>query len=141
MPVPTQPGVASPDLSLSNCRLSGHSGRRGLAVGALLGVIACHRQTDPQTPLPPAFFVPAGARNVDYRQAQEVEQVVYQIDAAYPASPFLCELTRHLQTQQWRGLRQYPFAPDTASDLIRGWHDFTDSSRPPERRIHAWMAS
>lgn len=119
----------------------GQWGRRCLAVGALLGAIACHRQTDPQTPLPSAFFVPAGARNVDYRQAPEVEQVVYQIDAAYPASPFLCELTGHLQTQQWRGLRQDPLNPEIVSDLIRGWHDFTDISRPPERRVHAWMAS
>ncbi len=104
-------------------------------------ILGCQRQTDPPAPLAPTFFAPAGARNVDHHQAQEVEQVVYQIDAAYPSSPFLCELTRHLQTHQWQGLRQDPFAPESASDLIRGWHDFTDGTRQPETRVHAWMAS
>jgi hypothetical protein len=100
-------------------------------VGVLLGVmtvVACHWQTEPRVPLPPAFFVPAGARNVDHRQAEDFEQVTY------------CELTRHLQMQQWRGLRQDPFNPEYASDLIRGWHDFTDGTRQPDRQIHAWMA-
>src|SRR5437879_3371315 len=52
---------------------------------------SCQRRTAQQAPVPLAFFIPDGARNVEHRERQGIHEVSYEVDATYPASPFLCE--------------------------------------------------
>jgi hypothetical protein len=54
---------------------------------------ACQGRVGQQPAVPSAFFIPEGARTLQHRERGAVQEVSYEVDAAYPASPFLCELT------------------------------------------------
>jgi hypothetical protein len=114
-----------------------------LVILVLTGVAtfaSCQRRTAQQAPVPSAFFIPDGARNVEHRERQEIREVNYEVDVAYPASPFLCELTRHVDQHQWRGLREDALNAGLESSLVRGWGDYGNATRKPETHVHAWMA-
>jgi len=101
----------------------------------------CQRRTaQQQAPVPSAFFIPDGARNVEHQERQGIHEVSYEVDAAYPASSFLCELTQHLDQRQWRGLREDALNPGSESSLVRGWGDYGNATRQPETHVHSWSA-
>jgi hypothetical protein len=103
-------------------------------------VAGCERAAKQQGPLPSGLFIPTGARNVQHHERNGVREVSYDVEVAYPASPFLCELTQHLDDRQWRGLREDAFNPGLESGLVRGWTDFENGSRRPKTHVHGWMA-
>lgn len=111
-----------------------------LVVAGAVTFAACRQRTEQQAPIPPAFFVPDAARNVQHRERQRIHEVRYEVDAAYPASPFLCALTQHLDQRQWRGLREDALNQGSESSLVRGWGDYGNATRQPETRVHSWMA-
>jgi hypothetical protein len=107
-----------------------------------LALPACN-QRDPQqaqTPVPAGLYVPEGARNVQQRERQGIQEISYNVAAAYPASPFLCELTNYVDRQQWRGLREDALNPGSESSLVSGWGDYGNATRQPETHVHAWMS-
>lgn len=106
-----------------------------LVVGA-----ACQQRAAEQTPVPGAFLIPDGARNIQHRERQGLHEVSYELDAAYPASPFLCQLAQHLDQRQWRGLREDALNPGSESSLVKGWGDYGNATRQPETHVHSWMA-
>ena len=119
------------------------TGSLRLFLTVLVGVLpsaACQQRTEQQGPAPAAFFIPSGASNVQHRERQGIHEVSYQVEAAYPASPFLCELTSYLAAQQWRGLREDALNPGSDSSLVGGWSDYGNATRQPETHVHAWMA-
>lgn len=114
----------------------------GLFARILLVVVAgvaCQQRARGQAPVLGAFFIPDGARNVQHRERQGVQEVTYEVDAAYPASPLLCELAQHLDQRQWRGLREDALNPGSESSLVRGWGDYGNATRQPETHVHSWM--
>lgn len=113
-----------------------------LVILVLTGVVAfasCQRRAAQQAP-PSAFFIPNGAENIQHRERQGIQEVSYEVDAAYPASPFLCELTQHLDQRQWRGLREDALNAGSESSLVSGWGDYGNATRKPETHVHSWMA-
>jgi hypothetical protein len=74
------------------------------------------------------------------RERQGIHEVSYEVDAAYPASPFVCELTQHLDQRQWRGLRQDALNAGSESSLVRGRGDYGNATRKPETHVHSWSA-
>jgi hypothetical protein len=111
-----------------------------LVSAALASFASCQRRAAQQAPVPSAFFIPDGARNVEHQERQGIHEVTYNVDAAYPASSFLCELTQHLDQRQWRGLREDALNPGSESSLVRGWGDYGNATRQPETHLHSWMA-
>ena len=110
-----------------------------LLVGAMT-FVACQPRAEQEAPVPAAFFVPDGVRNLQQHERQGIRDISYEVDATYPASPFLCELTSHLDQQQWRGLREDALNPGLPSSLVRGWGDYGNATRQPETHVHAWMS-
>lgn len=109
-------------------------------MAAIVTSAACRQRTEQQAPLPSALFIPDGARNVQHRERQGVHEISYEVDAAYPASPFLCQLTQYLDQHQWRGLREDALNPGLGSGLARGWGDYGNATRQPETHVHSWLA-
>lgn len=101
---------------------------------------SCQRRTAQQAPVPSAFFIPDGARDVEHQERQGIHEVTYEVDALYPASPFLCELAQHLDQRQWRGLREDALNARSESSLVSGWGDYGDGTRKPETHVHSWNA-
>ena len=106
----------------------------------LVAGVDCQQRAQEQMPVPGAFFIPDGARNVQHRERQGIHEVGYELDAAYPASPFLCQLAQHLDQRQWRGLREDALNSGSESSLVRGWGDYGNATRQPETHVHSWMA-
>lgn len=109
-----------------------------IAIAATL--TACESAKTQQVQLPSGFFIPEGARQVQFYERDAVREVSYKLDVAYPASPFLCELTQHLDDGHWHGLREDAFNPGLESSLVRGWTNFGNASRRPETHVHSWGA-
>jgi len=109
-------------------------------MAVVVAFAACERRVEQQGPLPSAFFIPNGARDVQHRERQGSHEVSYEVDAPYPASPFLCELTQHMDQRQWRGLREDALNPGSESSLVRGWGDYGNATRKPETHVHSWSA-
>ena len=110
-----------------------------VVLAGALSVAACQRRATPQTEAPSTFFIAAEAKNVQRRERGGIQEVTYEIDAPYPASSFLCELTQDLDQRQWRGLRMDALNPGTESSLVRGWGDHGNASRTPQTHVHGWM--
>jgi hypothetical protein len=69
------------------------------------------------------LFIAAGARHVERMERGGIHEVTYEVDAAYPASSFLCELSAYLDQRHWRGLREDALNPGMPSSLVDGWGD------------------
>ncbi len=100
----------------------------------------CEAAQEQQSRVPSGFFIPEGARSVRHYDRDGVREVSYDVDVAYPASPFLCELTHHLDDRHWLGLREDALNPGLESSLVRGWTDFEDASERPDTHVHSWGA-
>jgi hypothetical protein len=112
-----------------------------VAIGFALTLAGCGRAEKQESkPLPSGFFSPEGARNVLHYERDGVREVSYELDVAYPASAFLCELTHHLDDRHWRGLREDALNPGLESSLVRGWTDFENASVRPATHVHSWIA-
>ena len=112
-----------------------------LCVLALLPACRAAAQREASKPQSAAFFIAPGAQKVEQREQDGVRDLNYGVATAYPAGPFLCELTHYLDGQQWRGLRESPFDPGARASLVSGWADYEDGTRQPNTHVHAWMSA
>jgi hypothetical protein len=122
--------------------------RQKLNVRARLGVVAvallaaCSRQpAAPQLHVPPQIVVPAGAYDIGSRELVDgTVGVGYRLHEPFPADGLLARVRGALPAPAWQPLERDWLHPDSPSSHQRGWSDFTDGTKSPSTRVHAWSA-
>jgi hypothetical protein len=115
---------------------------RGSAAGLTLALIAaCAGEPQELLEVPNSLFVPERATQVEYRDNNGAPGVAYSIQEPYPASAYLCDLSRHLERHRWRVLRPGVQALDdelAEQRASREWSTFADATRRPATQVHQW---
>ncbi len=68
------------------------------------------------------------------------QQVIYSIEAEYPAEEVLSFIKGELNKRGWKPLPQDFFNPDIPSSHQRGWTFFEDHTQKPWTGVYAWTA-
>ncbi len=68
------------------------------------------------------------------------QQVTYTCDAAYPAADVLAYISKELQVNDWKPLKDDFLNPGLASSNVRGWTDFEDGTKHPSTHVFQWVA-
>lgn len=89
----------------------------------------------------PSFFVVV-PQATDIRQSkfQGHDQLIYEVEAEYPASDVLRIINTRLKVGGWKPLKKDWLNPDIPSSQERGWSFFEDHSTHPETSVSAWQA-
>jgi hypothetical protein len=107
-----------------------------LAVMLLLG---CNASQDAKN-YSDSLIVVSGAQNIRYAKFNGTDQLLYEIKIQYPANAVLEELRKQLEIKGWSPLSEDYLNPGLPSSHIRGWSDFIDATKSPERKVHQWLA-
>ena len=89
----------------------------------------------------PSFFVVVPqATDIKQSKFQGHDQLLYEVEAEYPASEVLRIINTHLKAGGWKPLKKDWLNPDIPSSHVRGWTFFEDRSTHPETSVSAWQA-
>jgi hypothetical protein len=89
----------------------------------------------------PDYLVIAGsATNVKHIRAHGQDQVVYNVEAAYPASDVLKTINGRLERLGWIPLKEDFLNPGTPTSHVRGWQYFGDNSTEPRTSVRSWVS-
>ena len=89
----------------------------------------------------PSFFVVTrGATEVKQRRWQGEDQILYRIQASYPAADVLRTITVRLRQLGWKPLKEDWLNPGLPSSHVRGWTYFEDETTKPATSVRAWQA-
>ena len=87
-----------------------------------------------------SLIVAPGAQNIRYTKLYGTDQILYEIKAEYPAKAVLEEITKKLEKKGWKALPEDYLNPGLPSSHVRGWTDFIDGRKSPERKVYQWLA-
>lgn len=88
----------------------------------------------------PALVVLPGAIGVHAGRFRGTDQLQYKLAESYPAKPALSRISKELQSQGWKPLKEDYLNPGLPSSHVRGWTHFLDGSRQPVLEVRQWMA-
>jgi hypothetical protein len=87
-----------------------------------------------------SFFVVArGATEVKQNNSLGKDQIVYRIQAPYPAADVLRTITVRLEQRGWKPLKEAWLNPGLPSSHVRGWTYFEDDTTKPATSVRAWQ--
>jgi len=119
--------------------------RANLAMSLLASVCilssACYGQAASDDQHSDSLVVVSGGNNplfVTYSDGRQ--QVTYTCDAAYPAADVLAYISKELQVNDWKPLKDDFLNPGLASSNVRGWTDFEDGTKHPSTHVFQWTA-
>ena len=87
-----------------------------------------------------SLIVVPGAQKIRYAKLHGTDQILYEIKAGYPAKALLEEITKKLEIKGWKPLPEDYLNPGLPSSHVRGWTDFIDGTKSPERIVYQWLA-
>lgn len=67
------------------------------------------------------------------------DDVVYRLEAAFPARQALETLSKRLSDNGWRALETDILNPGIPTSNKGGWTNFVDGRTTPERRVYQWF--
>ena len=99
------------------------------------------QQSSHSADMRPSFFVvPSGATGVKQSRWQGHDQILYRIQASYPADDLLKTITARLNRSGWRPLKEDWLNPGLPSSHVRGWTYYEDETTKPPTSVRAWGA-
>lgn len=88
-----------------------------------------------------SFFVVAPlATEVRQTNFAGRDQIIYRVQADYPASSVLELIKNRLKTQGWKALKEDWLNPGIPSSHVRGWTYYEDQTTKPSTSVRAWQA-
>src|SRR5258708_34316396 len=86
------------------------------------------------------FVVAHGATEVKQSRWQGHDQILYHIQASYPAAEVARTITVRLRQLGWKPLKEDWLNPGMPSSHVRGWTYYEDESTKPATSVRAWGA-
>jgi hypothetical protein len=111
-----------------------------LTILSLFGVCCSPSKNDNPLKYSDALIVLKGAKGLFYSRFHGTDQLFYKINATYPANQEINGLYEKLEAKGWRPLKEDYLNPGLPSSHVRGWTDFIDGTKKPERQVHQWLA-
>jgi hypothetical protein len=68
------------------------------------------------------------------------QQVTYTCEAEYPAADVLAFISKELEVNDWKPLKDDFLNPGSASSRVSGWTDFEDGTKHPSTHVFQWVA-
>jgi len=111
-----------------------------LALALLTLITACNRTESKKAGKPSAALVVAGeAKDVTYSTNNGADLVSYNLKVAYPASEVIQEINSKLAQQGYKPLKESFLNPRIPSSMERGWSEFVDATKTPNKTVHQWI--
>ncbi len=85
-------------------------------------------------------FLP-NATNIRYYELGGTFQLIYRIQADYPAGDLIAVVSAELERRKWRPLQEDYLNPGLPSGHVRGWQRFNQPAKNPPQTIHQWLAN
>jgi hypothetical protein len=116
-------------------------GRRSALLAFVVCIPAWSQQSKPASEIHPSFFIVArGATEVRQTRWQGHDQIVYRIQASYPAADVLKTIAERLGQLGWKPLKEDWLNPGLPSSHVRGWTYYEDETTKPATSVRAWGA-
>jgi hypothetical protein len=116
-------------------------GRRSALLAFVVCIPAWSQQSKPASEIHRSFFVVArGATEVRQTRWQGHDQIVYRIQASYPAADVLKTIAERLGQLGWKPLKEDWLNPGLPTSHVRGWTYFEDDTTKPATSVRAWNA-
>jgi hypothetical protein len=90
--------------------------------------------------LPDFFVVVPGATGITQSVFQGKDQIIYHLQAEYPADDVLGAISGRLKQLGWEPLKEDWINPGLPSSLVRGWAYYEDSTTKPASSVRTWSA-
>ncbi len=87
-----------------------------------------------------ALIILPNATNVHYTKLQGTDQVVYNLKVNYPATDIINNILKQLHLKGWQPLKEDFLNPGLPTSYIRGWTNFVDATKNPQREVYLWMS-
>jgi hypothetical protein len=84
--------------------------------------------------------VARGATEVKQTRWQGHDQILYRVQASYPATEVLRTITVRLRQLGWKPLKEDWLNPGLPSSHVRGWTYYEDETKKPATSVRAWGA-
>lgn len=86
------------------------------------------------------FVIAPGARDIDQRVFQGNDQLIYRLEAEYPASDALDLIKARLAKFGWKPLKEDWLNPGLPNSIVRGWMFFEDQTTKPKSTVWTWQS-
>jgi hypothetical protein len=87
-----------------------------------------------------SLIVVAGAKDLHYTKLEGTDQILYIVEAEYPANSVLQEIFQKLEAKGWRPFQEDYLNPGLPSSHVRGWTDFIDATKKQRKKVYQWLA-
>ena len=84
--------------------------------------------------------VSGGLNPIFVNYADGRQQVTYTCDAAYPAEDVLAYISKELELNEWKPLKDDFLNSGVSSSHVNGWSDFEDTTKHPSTHVYQWVA-
>jgi hypothetical protein len=88
---------------------------------------------------PSALILHPRARDVKFSEVKGATQLTYEVDAKFPASGVIGEISYELEERGWEALTHDFLDPDLCSSQVQGWTQFRDARKTPLQYVHQWI--
>jgi hypothetical protein len=105
---------------------------------ALCESMLCQAPADGGETLRACLLVTPGAANVKRSKSHGEDQLLYRVEAVYPAADVLRTITGRLKTMGWKPLEDF-LNPGLQSSHVRGWQYYEDQSKQPKTTVRVWQ--
>src|SRR3954470_21373917 len=103
---------------------------------ALIGwVLAIQTQTTLPLDIQKALAPVSGAESITWSN----NGVTYEVNAQFPATPFVTGLGVRLTGMGWKALDEDIFNPGLSTSQGHDWSNFIDGRTEPNRRVYQWL--
>jgi hypothetical protein len=89
---------------------------------------------------PKSLILVPSAFDIQYTIFEGRPQLIYRLNADYPAEATLNTISAKLRGTGWKPLKSDFWNPSIRSSHIRGWQQFDDATTHPTTTVHSWMA-
>jgi hypothetical protein len=80
-----------------------------------------------------------GAKDVKFFEQNGTTQLIYEVEAKFPASGLIGRISYELEEKGWQALTYDYLNPDLPSSQVQGWTKFIDATKPTEQIVHQWL--
>ena len=87
------------------------------------------------------LIVLKGAIDPSFYNLGGSDQVIYQLEAKYPATDVIAEITLALKKMGWEPMAEDYLNPGSPTSHVTGWGDFVDRTTTSPQQVYQWMAN
>lgn len=87
-----------------------------------------------------ALTVYPDATHVRWGKFAGTDHVIYRVDAKFPAMGIIGFISYKLHENGWHALAHGFIDPKIPTSAVRGWTEFIDGTRRPERYVRQWLS-